>query len=148
MASKLFVRRSTWFVALVLIVIGGTLYIIYRPQSILLFRLTDAIGLGPYINSIRKTFSHLPLPNFVIYSLPAGLWTASYLMIMYCNTASLNFKMRLILSLPLPICAIILEFMQLIGWCPGTFDIYDLICYIIPLIIFVNKINNEKTRRI
>lgn len=148
MTERLLSNRILWIAAFALIAIGGAIYIIYRPQSILIFRITDALGLASYVNSIRKLLLLFPLPNFVIYSLPAGLWTASYLVIMYCETAALDIKTRLMLSLPLPICAIILEFMQLVGWCAGTFDVCDIICYIIPLIIFIKTINNEKTRRI
>lgn len=148
MTERLLANRILWIAAFALIAIGGAIYIIYRPQSILVFRISDALGLASQVNSIRNLALLFPMPNFVIYSLPAGLWTASYLMIMYCNTAALDIKTRLILSLPLPVCAIILEFMQLVGWCPGTFDVYDLICYFVPLIIFIKSINNEKTRRI
>ena len=148
MTEKSLINRTLYIAAFVLITTGGMIYIIYRPQSILIFRITDALGLASYVDSIRNLSLQIPLPNFVIYNLPAGLWKASYLMIMYCNTAALDIKTRMMLSLPLPVCAIVLEFAQLVGLCPGTFDVYDLICYFIPLIIFIKSINNEKTRRI
>jgi len=120
--------------------VGCLIYLLYRPHSLLMFRVTDKLGLTAYIDSLREGVSHILLPSFVINSLPAGLWTASYLMIMYGNTRFHSRKIRLMLALPLPISAIVLEFMQLIGWCPGTFDLYDLICYVIPLIIFIKSV--------
>lgn len=129
-----------WLLSLSLLAVGGLIYLLYRQQTIMLFRITDFMGLSQYINDARESASHLVLPPFFINSLPAGIWTASYLVMMYATTISLNRKFRLMISLPLPLSFIVLEFMQLYGWCPGTFDIYDLICYIIPLIIFIKSI--------
>lgn len=132
--------KKEYILALILLFVGGMIYLLYRPQSILLFRVTDALGLEPYINSLRENASSAILPSIIIHSVPAGLWTASYLILMYCNTKFYRRKTRMMLSLPLPVSMIVLEFMQLVGWCPGTFDFYDLICYVIPLIIFIKSI--------
>lgn len=132
--------KKEYILALILLFVGGMIYLLYRPQSILLFRATDVLGLAPYISSLRESASSAILPSILINSVPAGLWTASYLILMYCNTKFYNKKTRMMLSLPLPVSMIVLEFMQLVGWCPGTFDFYDLICYVIPLIIFIKSI--------
>lgn len=132
--------RKEYLLSLAMITIGGLIYLLYRPQDILLFQITDYLGLNPYITTLRNDVSIFSLPSFVINSIPAGLWTASYLLLMYCNTRTYNKITKLLITLPLPIAAIILEFMQLLGWCPGTFDLYDLICYAIPLIIFLKSI--------
>lgn len=138
---KLFlIYRKDWIFALLLILTGGMIYILYRPESLLLFRVTDSLGIKPLIDVLRSNSSKVILPSFMINSLPAGLWTASYLMMMYITTKFHTRKIRLMLALPLPVMAIVLEFMQFFGWCPGTFDIYDLICYIVPLYVFVKSI--------
>ena len=138
---KLFViNKKDWLVALLLILTGGMIYVLYRPESLLLFRVTDSLGITPLIDILRSNSSRVMLPSFMINSLPAGLWTASYLIMMYITTKFHTRRIRLMLALPLPITAIVLEFMQLLGWCPGTFDIYDLICYIVPLFIFIESI--------
>lgn len=138
---KLFlIYRKDWIFALLLILTGGMIYILYRPESLLLFRVTDSLGIKPLIDVLRSNSSKVILPSFMINSLPAGLWTASYLLMMYITTKFHTRRIRLMLALPLPISAIALEFMQLLGWCPGTFDIYDLICYIVPLCVFVKSI--------
>lgn len=138
---KLFlIYKKDWIVALLLILTGGMIYVLYRPESLLLFRVTDSLGITPLIDMLRSNSSRVMLPSFMINSLPAGLWTASYLMMMYVTTKFHTRRIRLMLALPLPITAIVLEFMQLLGWCPGTFDIYDLICYIVPLYVFVKSI--------
>ena len=138
---KLFViNKKDWLVALLLILTGGMIYVLYRPESLLLFRVTDSLGITPLIDILRSNSSRVMLPSFMINSLPAGLWTASYLIMMYITTKFHTRRIRLMLALPLPITAIVLEFKQLLGWCPGTFDIYDLICYIVPLFIFIESI--------
>ncbi len=138
---KLFViYKKDWLVALLLILTGGMIYVLYRPENLLLFRVTDSLGITPLIDILRSNSSRVMLPSFIVNSLPAGLWTASYLLMMYITTKFHTRRIRLMLALPLPISAIALEFMQLLGWCPGTFDIYDLICYIVPLCVFVKSI--------
>lgn len=138
---KLFlIYKKDWIIALLLILTGGMIYVLYRPESLLLFRVTDSLGITPLIDILRSNSSRVMLPSFMINSLPAGLWTASYLLMMYITTKFHTRRIRLMLALPLPIAAIVLEFMQLWGWCPGTFDIYDLICYIVPLCVFVKSI--------
>ena len=123
-----------------MLLVGIMIYLLYRPQNLLAFKIVDALGLSHVIDNLRFSFSVFQLPPFVINSLPAGLWTTSYLMMMYITTKFHTRRNRLMLALPIPIMAIVLEFMQLCGWCPGTFDIYDLICYIVPLFVFIKSI--------
>lgn len=131
---------TEWIVATILLLIGCTIYLLFRPQNLLMFKIIDGLGGMSNVVSLRMYINHNCFPDFIIYSLPVGLWTASYLMMMYLITKGYTRKSRLMLALPLPIIAIVLEFMQLLGLCIGTFDVYDLICYIIPLIVFVESI--------
>lgn len=127
-----FIRANTyleWTLAFIPVLIGGSIYLLYRPKKILMFSTLNKLGIMTEVDVARKSMEYIHLPDFVIYSLPAGLWTASYLMAMYLMTQHCTRRTRLFLSLPLPISAIVLEFMQLFDLCPGTFDIYDLICY-------------------
>lgn len=129
-----------WAIALIPVLFGGLVYLLYRPKNIILFEVLDKLGDFTAVDIVRSKVEHVHLPDFVVYSLPAGLWTASYLMAMCLCTKQLNKNMRLSLALPLPISAVVLEFMQLFGLCPGTFDIYDVVCYVIPIIIFVKLV--------
>ena len=138
--KNFWICKKDWLVALLLILTGGMIYVLYRPENLLLFRVTDSLGITPLIDILRSNSSRVMLPSFIVNSLPAGLWTASYLLMMYITTKFHTRRIRLMLALPLPISAIALEFMQLWGWCPGTFDMYDLICYIVPLCVFVKSI--------
>lgn len=136
-----FVNRRGWLISVFLILIGGSIYIVYRPKSIIIFRIIDYLGLTNCVDAIRRSLQEfILLPPFFVNSIPAGLWTVSYLILMYCNTRFHEKKTRMYLALPLPISMVVLEFLQLVGLCPGTFDIYDLLCYIIPLIVFIKSI--------
>lgn len=133
-------NKKDCLLSFLLIFLGGLIYVLYRPENILFFRVTDGLGITPLIDIARSNVSRVILPSFVINSLPAGLWTASYLIMMYVTTKYHTRRVKLMLALPLPIMTIILEFMQLWGWCPGTFDLYDLVCYFVPLFVFVKSI--------
>ena len=138
--KQIYYRYSTYIHASFMLFLGIMIYLLYRPESLLVFKITDALGLSHIIDNLRLSFSEFQLHPIIVNSIPAGLWTASYLMMMYVTTKYHTRKVRLMLALPLPIMAITLELMQLCGWCPGTFDIYDLICYIVPLCVFVKSI--------
>ena len=73
-------------IAFLLITCGGFIYLAFRPKSLLLFQLVDTFCLTEGVDEIRKSFSAISIPDFVVYSLPAGLWTASYLLIMFYTT--------------------------------------------------------------
>lgn len=133
-------NKGKWAMSVLLLTMGIGIYIVFRPQNILVFGVLDDLGLMPIVDSLRMHASEIMLPSFVINCVPAGLWTTSYLIAMYLTTTGASRTRRLVLSLPLPITAIILEFFQLFGWCSGTFDFYDLLCYIIPLIVFLKSI--------
>lgn len=112
--------KKDWMVALSLIFIGGMIYVLYRPESLLLFRVTDALGITPLIDMLRSHISRFMLPSFMINSLPAGLWTASYLLMIFVTTKFHSRRFRLMIALPLPLMAIVLEIMQFLGWCPSV----------------------------
>ena len=73
-----------------------------------------------------KTF----LQKIIIFSLPDGLWAMSYTMLIFHLRNDKTFK-TLIWSILIPVIGILSEIGQLYYLIPGTFDIIDLIMYII-----------------
>ena len=124
-------------IAFLFITCGGLIYIAFGPKSLLLFSLADTLHLSKVVDSIREIATAMQFSDFIVYSLPAGLWTASYLLIMFYLTRKCSRRTRLQLSLPLPSSAVVLEFAQYFSLCSGTFDIYDLVCYLLPITIFI-----------
>lgn len=131
---------KNWLYAGSFLLVGCMIYLLYRPTSIIFFDIISQVGLMSYAETLRDYACAINLPSIVVNSVPAGLWTASYLLLMCCLTKQHSRKIQQLLTLPLPVSAIILELLQLYNWCPGTFDICDLICYLIPLILYIKSI--------
>ena len=84
-------------------------------------------------------------PKWVIYSLPDGLWMfsgTSLILNVWGN--SIN-KQSIFWILMIPFIAILFEFLQLIHLMRGTFDIIDIVIYLIgfgvSILIFSSKKN-------
>ena len=94
------------------------------------------IGLLSFIISLRNENWPI-LPDWAAFSLPDGLWMFSYLLFMkaiwYKNTTI----QALVFPLILPLIANTTELLQGINCFPGTFDYLDIICYNIPVIIYL-----------
>lgn len=96
--------------------------------------------------TVRETVLSLKLPDFVIYCLPDGLWTTSFILIMDAIWSTL--KEKLFWASIIPVIGIASEILQIVHILPGTFDYGDLLCYTLPLItniIVVLKINSYES---
>lgn len=121
---------------ILLLSIGGFIYIAFRPDSILLFRFIEILNLSNFTTCCREFFSNINIPEFIIYSLPDGLWTASYILIMTGIWKSPGAN-QVLFSAFLPFIGVISEIGQYFGIVKGTPDYADLICYIIPFLIYI-----------
>lgn len=111
--------------------LGGSIYICFRSESILLFKWFDNIGLSNEINLIRtKTLPFAEaIPEWCIYSLPDGLWLFSYVATIYAiwgKDRPSNLWIYFI-----PVLAIFSEIGQLFSFVPGTFDPVDIVFYLL-----------------
>ena len=158
-----------WSIAsgLMFLLVGGMLYVLYRPQTLLLFRVSDALGLSSVIGEWRQfaSVSYRPA-DFVVYSLPAGLWAASYVLITAPLTSLLRKRSSGVESgssdaashnvrrcYPLyvavafiPLLGAASELMQALHLLPGTYDPADLVLYLLPLAAYAiyETINNKQ----
>lgn len=87
-----------WTLSILLLSVGIGIYILFRPQNLLVFGLLDDLGLIPIVDSLRMSASVIMLPSFVINCVPAGLWTASYLIGMYLITTGASRTQKILLS--------------------------------------------------
>jgi len=134
-------RTTTILLGLVTLTTGGVLYLLYRTRSLLVLHLADKIGLGSTIDQLRAQAPTLHVPEWVIYSLPGGLWAAAYILIMDAVARQLSLGKRLLLASVIPLSGITSELLQWPGLLPGTFDIIDILCYGLPLAIYSTKLN-------
>jgi hypothetical protein len=127
-----------------LLFLGGSIYILFRPKSLQMFNWIDNLGLTNLVNRLREDVSELSLGHITLYSLPDGLWLASYIIMVNAIVPKEHKSNLLFWSFLLPAIAIVFEILQIPGIICGVFDIYDLICYLIPLIINVIYLKYEK----
>ena len=82
--SKIVMKSSTAKICLgfVLLAIGCGIYLLFRSKTLYIYVWCKSLGLSGYIDMLRLAVLHWSLPNFVKYSLPDGLYCASYLFIM------------------------------------------------------------------
>ena len=125
------------FWSLSLLCVGGLIYVGWRAESLLMFRWFDFLKLSPTVEVMRRWSVDYPLPDWIKFSLPDGLWIASYLFIM---EAVWNGEKSLWSDTFLwwvPIVAVGSEILQFFSVVPGTFDVVDLVCYLCAIVLFL-----------
>lgn len=116
---------------------GTIIYLLFRTASIKVFNWFNFFNIDFLNTPIRKTsFQYAPqLPDWFLYSLPDGLWMASYVCLMICVwNFKINYNSLFWISI-VPVIAIFSEIGQLLRWIPGTFDFSDLLFYLSGLIL-------------
>ena len=123
--------------SILLLVVGGMIYLLCRPETILLNRLVQAIGQGYWLETPRA-YMHEHIHCAVwIYSLPAGLWAASYVVMVHTFSEGLTARSRLGYAAVMPLLGVLSELFQWCGIVPGTFDPLDILCYITPYLLYL-----------
>lgn len=126
-----------YILGIISFLLGVSIYLLWRDIHHLVFYLFDSIGLSSPILFLRNLFSFVNPPEWVLYSLPDGLWSLAYILIIDAAVGKYSeLKIRLFWISIIPIIGILSEIMQLSGWLIGTFDPIDLISYTLPLIIY------------
>lgn len=73
----------SYLLSSLLFLIGGFIYIAFRSTSLLMFKWFDILGLSNAIYTIRAGVSDYKIASsWILYSLPDGLWTLSYIIVM------------------------------------------------------------------
>ena len=122
-------------ITIALILTGGLIYAVYR-QDIIFFSFW---GKPKFLEFIRLDI-HYQEGNiflyFLLFCLPDMLWYMALLLFQkqFYNAGSIFSKILFYLS---ALLAFVLEFMQYFGTIPGTFDIADIGCYLLTLLIFL-----------
>lgn len=119
-------RIMTMLLGMLSLFVGGSLYLMCRSDSLVMFSWCKNLGIYDMVLSLRPEES---LGGWVVYSLPDGLWLFSYILLMG-SIWNFNLKQSCYASCPLAVIAIGSELLQIPGWIPGTFDVADLLCYL------------------
>ena len=139
-------KRLTLYIlcSALLLSAGGMIYVLFREEELLLYTFANHIGLGGVVMQLRGSLPSVHLPLWIANSLPDGLWSASYVLLMHGMMRPLGPRAQLCWASVIPSLGVISELLQGMGLLPGVFDTTDLLCYIIPyaiyyLIIMTNK---------
>ena len=103
--------------------IGCLIYVLFRTDTLLYNKL-----LGIFFTPIASPNTFLQ--RIIVFSLPDGLWAMSYTILIFHLRKDKTVR-TLIWSIIIPIVGILSEIGQLYYLIPGTFDIIDLIMYIV-----------------
>ena len=132
-----FISKIFWISTSILsLCIGGIIYLFFRPRTLYMFSYVpnDVIE---WIDRTKLSFQDINNLEFVIYNLPAGLWTISYIILMQLIMTDSRGINRILWIYSLPLFLTIVEFLQLFSFFPGTFDVLDIVVYIIPIIFSI-----------
>ena len=138
-------RAISFITASILLIIGGFIYLSYRPLSLAMFRWTNTTADTHWLMSIRQVVPQ-DMPDWIVYALPDGLWACSYT-IFIGTIWDFNIQRCMYLLFLIPLLGIISEFLQGCSMLPGIFDWIDLIAYTSGLIIgliFLTYINKKR----
>jgi len=129
-------KIRSFILAVICLLAGSLIYILFRPTTLLMFNWTESLGLMNIISSMRAWADGYDkfLPGWIIYSLPFGLWVSSYMFFIDCIWGRSQALALHVWFWAVPVIAITAEFVQLFSIIPGHFDFIDL------LIIFLAAI--------
>ncbi len=130
-------EKTQIFLGGMLLLCACIIYLLFRSKSIYLYQWCMAVGLTDIIDQLRKGLQSWILPDFFRYSLPDGLYCASYILLMDVLWKRSRLSIRLLVVSAIPLIAVVHESLQAAGVVRGTFDWWDLLCYTLPLIIYL-----------
>lgn len=119
--------------------LGFLIYVLFRSKNLFYFHIFEFLNIKNFILEMRNlSFLYRKhIPNWVIYSLPDGLWLFSFGTALFYKLD--NIKKRILIFTLVFIFMSIFEYIQLFfgghGSLIGTFDKYDLICFLIGYVL-------------
>ena len=109
---------------------GCLIYVLFRTETLVYNRL-----FGNLFTPLTSPYTFLE--KVIVFSVPGGLWAMSYTLLIFHIRKDKTFK-SIIWSIIIPIIGIISEISQFYLLIPGTFDLIDLIMYIVfPIIVII-----------
>ncbi|PIF30804.1 hypothetical protein CLU81_1254 [Flavobacterium sp. 9] len=125
---------------------GSIIYVLFRSSSLRMFLWFEKLGVLNFIQTIRNfTIDYKNnFPSFILFSFPDGLWLFSYVsVVLYLWKNEIRYE-NVFWILIVPIIAIMSELGQILKIVPGTFDIIDLLMYLLgttlPFLIYKKSI--------
>ena len=109
-------------------IIGGLIYILFRDGDFRFLNWLNILGLSDVIQFIKFSYPwQNDLPNWVLYNLPDGIWFYSLTSLMIIIWTNAQNKLKYFWFSFISALVILVEFGQLTGTIPGTFDKSDIL---------------------
>lgn len=96
-------------IGLVMLLLGGMIYLLFRPTTLLLFHTLDMVGLMPLVTDWRTLAAACQPSEFVVYSLPGGLWSAAYILLVVSLLGRVRRWQRMAVASIIPLVGICSE---------------------------------------
>ncbi len=107
--------------------IGASIYLLFRTPSLLVFNWVESVGLDTHLMALRDSVSGVQLPDWLLYSLPDGVWVYAITMWMLIIWDGAPPWFWLLLGVVLALGA---ELGQAIGLVQGTYQHLDMLFYL------------------
>ena len=137
-------KKQLFIGHLMTLMLGGLIYLFFRVKTLLVFEWFESLNIIEFLRPIRiVTMGYsVYLPDWLLFSLPDGLWIFSYMAIILLIWRNRIKKNNVIWIFIVPLLIILIEIGQLYHVIIGTFDSVDLIFYffgaILPILIFTD----------
>lgn len=111
------------------ILLGGFIYIYLRPSESIFMQWARIARLDGILHLVKpeRPISGTVLPQWLVYSLPSGLWAFAYSLVISFLWAGKKHWIRYFWLSTIPLLVFGFEILQLSGTIPGTFSISDLV---------------------
>jgi hypothetical protein len=120
-------KGSYFCLSAIALLAGGIIYILFRTSKPVFFNWISSVGLDGWLNSARnRSLSLTPLlPDWIVFSLPNGLWAFAYALLITAIWSGSKSPLRYFWMASIPLLVLGYEILQLAGIIPGTFCIQD-----------------------
>jgi hypothetical protein len=131
--KPLYFSRKNWtglhiFLCTIALTAGGMIYLLFRPNEVLFFRWMRTLEFNCLISYFRQISLpiKLHLPEWIVYSLPNGLWAFAYALLITRIWTGSKSGFRYFWIASIPVLVLGFEILQFIGTIPGTFCFQDI----------------------
>lgn len=140
------IRSRSLFISIISLIMGGLIYLAFRPDTLVIFYWLKLIKLDSNIYNFREIFQPYGkvLPNWLLFSAPNGLWMLAFSGLMAFIWKDKSLTTGFYLSGLLWITSITSELMQYAKLISGVFDFNDIIFYTIGFFSFFLLLRLDK----
>lgn len=130
-------NMSMIILGITFLLLGCLVYLLFRSETLNIYVWFKLLGLSGFVDVMRHTVIGWPIPSFIRYCLPDGLYCAAYILLIDAIWHDDERIIKYVILSIVPIVTIGSEVLQYYGMVRGTFDVLDLFCYMIPPLAYI-----------